>query len=218
MCHALRTPCRWAAAFLVSALGGCQIAGIVADKVSPPTVEAMYVPGKTTQLLVIAENYRQPTQSASDADRVAKLVGDELAKEEVALIVSREKLSLVKDMRPAEYAKMSVVDLGKAVGAQQVLYIDLSGIGVGAQPGSDVLKGIAQATVKVIDISSGEVVFPQDVAEGVPVTFETPIYHASPRATPDAVRAQAILGLSAKIGRLFHSYHPRDLEVIEHDL
>ena len=197
---------------------GCAVVGIVADKVAPPTVEAQYDPGKTTQLLIIAENYRDPTQSASDAERVARLVGDELTKEEAAFVISPEKLALVRDSRPGAYAKMSVVDLGRAVGAQKVIYIDLGGVGVGAQPGSDVLKGVAHASVKVIDVATSQVVFPQDMADGVQVAFETPMHRATPRATPDAVRSEAIIGLSGKIARLFHQYHPTDLEALDRDL
>lgn len=197
---------------------GCQAIGVVADKLNPPTVEAQYAFGKTTQVLVIAENFRAPTQNASDADRVAQLVSDELTKEEAALIVSPEKLALVRDLKPDAFAKMSVVDLGRAVGAQQVLYIDMGGVGVGAQPGSDVLKGVAQANVKVIDVASGAVAFPKDMAEGVPVSFETILRRASLKATPDAVRTQALVGLSGRIARLFHKYYPADIEVIEYDI
>lgn len=203
---------------LLALLAGCQVVGIVADKVAPPTVEAQYEIGKTTQLLILAENYRAPSQSTADADRLVRLIGDELTTEKVAVVVSPEKLALVKDAKPAAYAKMSVVELGKAVGAQKVLYIDLGGVGVGAQPGSDVLKGVAQAHVKVIDVLTGGVAFPQDMDEGFPVSFDTPLHRSSQRATPDAVRAEAIIGLSGKIARLFHSYHPSDLDVIDHDL
>jgi hypothetical protein len=203
---------------LVSMMTGCQAIGVVADKISPPTVEAQYAFGKTTQVLVIAENFRTPTQSESDADRVAQLVSEELTTEQAALIVSPEKLALVRDVKPDAYAKMSVVDLGRAVGAQQVLYIDMGGVGVGAQPGSDVLKGVAQANVKIIDVATGAVAFPKDMAEGVPVSFETVLRRASLKSTPDAVRTQAIVGLSGKIARLFHKYYPADIEVIEHDL
>ena len=197
---------------------GCQAIGVVADKLNPPTVEAQYVFGITTQVLVIAENFRAPTQSASDADRVVQLVSDELTKEEAALIVSHEKLALVRDLKPDAFSKMSVVDLGRAVGAQQVLYIDLGGVGVGAQPGSDVLRGVAQANVRIIDVATGAVVFPKDMADGVPVSFETILRRASLKSTPDAVRTQAIVGLSGRIARLFHKYYPADIEVIEYDL
>lgn len=203
---------------IAAALGGCQAIGVVADKMVPPTVEAQYELGKTTQVLIIAENFRVPTQSVSDSDRVAQLVGEELTIEKATLIVSPEKLALVRDMKPEAYAKMSVVELGKAVGAQQVLYIDLGGIGVGAQPGSDVMKGVGSATVKVIDVNTGTIAFPKDVADGLPVSFETALHRATKRATPDAIRSEAVIGLSAKIARLFHKYVPRDIDVIEHDL
>jgi hypothetical protein len=203
---------------LLSSTSGCQILGLVADKVAEPTVEAQYSPGKTTQLLVIAENYRAPTDSASDADRIAQLVSEELAREKVALIISQEKFALVRDLKPTTYAKMSVVDLGKAVGAQQVLYIDMGGVGVGTASGSDVLKGIGSVNVKVIDVATGAINFPKDVADGVPVSFATQLHRATPRATPDAIRVQVLVGLSGKIARLFHSYHPSDLEALDPEL
>jgi hypothetical protein len=202
-------------AVLVSCTG-CPLVGVIADKVGGRRpVEPLYEPGKTTQLLVIAENYRTPTQSASDSDRLARLITDELTQKQVAVLVSQEKLALVREARQASFTKMSVVDVAKAVGAQQVLYIDLGGIGVGAQQGSDMLKGVGHASVKVIDVAAGDVAFPKDMSEGMPVSYETPIRRATDVTTPDAVRNEAIVGLSGKIARMFYQYQPSDIEAID---
>ena len=201
---------------LLASCTGCPAVGVIADKIAGPRpIEAMYEPGKTTQLLVIAENYRIPTQNPTDSDRLARLVSDQLAAKEVALIVSQEKLALVRDARPGAFNRMSVVDVGKAVGAQQVLYIDVSGIGVGAQQGSNMLKGIGRATVKVINVASGDIAFPKDMSDGMPVTYETPMRRATDVTTPDAMRAETITGLSSRIARLFFKYQPTDLEAID---
>jgi hypothetical protein len=209
-----------ASALLATALlttgTGCPAVGVIADKLAGPRpIEAMYEPGKTTQLLVIAENFRAQGHSASDNDRLARLVSDQLAAKEVSMMVSQEKLAVVRDARPGAYGKMSVVDVGRAVGAQQVLYIDFGGIGVGAQQGSNMLKGVGHATVKVIDVAAGQVTFPRDMSEGMPIGFETPIRRATDVSDADAVRRETLLGLSSRISRLFFKYQPTDIEAID---
>lgn len=197
----------------IVSLGGCHVVGVIADKVAGDRpVPATHTPDPLKPLLVIAENYRDPSSNGSDAERVQALVGDRLAEHQVAPIVSDDAVRTVRDRSPQAFRKMTVVEIAKAVGAQQVLYIDITGIGVGAQVGSDSLKGVAGANVKLIDATTGAVLFPADLDAGATVGFESPLRRASSTATPDRVRIETLVGLSDRIARLFHSYRPSDLE------
>jgi hypothetical protein len=205
------------AAFLSAAIfsAGCQLVGVAADRlVGQPPIPARYVPGETTQLLVLVENYQDPAGATGDARRVATMVGEVLETRKVAVILSQEKLQLLRDARLATFSSMSVVDIGKAVGAQQVLYIDLGGVGVGVHPGSDVLRGRASASVKVIDVNTGAIKFPEDLSGGYPVDFTSPMRRSESGTTPDTVRGETLVGLSARIARLFYTYQPGDLEAL----
>ena len=194
---------------LLLGTGGCNLVGAVAGKVvGQPPVPARYVPDATAPLLVIAEDFRNPSMARGDSDRLRVVISGLLAEEKVAPIVEPSRLAMIRDADPL-YAKKSVVDVAKAAGARQVLYVDLRSLAVGAQPGSDMLKGIGVASVKLIDVESARAVFPGE-SEGLTVNFATPIRRAGDRSTPDTVRNETIVGLARTIARLFHKWQPED--------
>lgn len=202
-----------AVASLAILMAGCDLVGVVADKVAGARpVPPAHVPDKTKSMIVIAENYRDGTRNASDAQRLSSVVTQDFVIKTVAPMIPPERLQTLRDKDPAAYRKMSVLEIAKAVNAQQVLYIDMGAVGVGTQPGSDALKGVSNANVKLIDVASGTVIFPKDQDAGAPVAYESKLYPASREVTPDRVRGQAIVGLGEQIGRLFHEYLPTDLE------
>lgn len=211
------TPVRAAILALVTGacllLPGCIVLGIVADKVAGDRpIPPAYAPDPLKPILVIAENYRNPSSNLSDAERIQILVGDRLTQNKVAPVIPDDSVRAVRDRSPSAYRKMSIVEIAKAVGAEQVVYIDITSIGVGAQAGSDSLKGVGSANVKLIEVETGAVLFPGDRDAGAPVGFESQLSRAAGPATTDRVRAETILGLSEQIGRLFYPYRPSDLE------
>lgn len=193
---------------------GCNVIGVIAGKtVGQPPVLPQFEFDKTAPLLVLAENYRDPTSASIDADRVARMVGEDLQAHEVAPLITADELSAARDSRPAAFTKMSVVEVARAVGAKQVLYIDLTSVGVGSQQGSDVLKGVASANLRVIEADTGKIRFP-DMASGYPVSYETPVRSARDGVSPDSVRGEALNELSVRIARLFYKYTPGDHEAL----
>src|SRR5687768_4069786 len=58
-------------------LPGCQYAGVVAHVIGPPAVEPLYVPAQTP-MLVLAENYADPSVGALEAEQLERFVIDEL--------------------------------------------------------------------------------------------------------------------------------------------
>ncbi len=202
-----------ACTLLCAGLAGCNLIGVIADKAAGDRpVPAQFQPDALRPLLVIAENYRDPGTSASDAERIQTLVSRQLEEHKVAPIVSTEKLIAIRDRSPVSFRKMSVIEIARAVGAAQVLYVDITGVGVGTQVGGDSLKGVASANVKLIDAESGDVVFPKDLDAGTAVGFESQLHRATVDVTADRVRAETLIGLSEHISRIFHSYRPSDLE------
>lgn len=193
---------------------GCNVLGVITDKVAGDLpVEPEHKPDPLRPMLVIAENYRDAS-NPSDAMRVQEIVSDRLTANKVAPIVSSDRLMAVRDRSPSAYRKMSVTEIARTVHAEQVVYIDLTSVGVGTQMGGDALKGVASAKVKLIDATTGAVLFPSDVDAGAVVSFESEIHQASADWTPDRVRGETLLGLGVRIARLFHTYRRSDLERI----
>ena len=193
---------------------GCNVIGVITDKVAGDLpVEPAHKPDPLRPLLVIAENYRDPT-NVVDAERIQEIVTDRLRANEVAPIVSSERLIQMRDRSPSVFGKMSVVEIARAVGAEQVVYIDLGRVGVGTQVGGDSLKGVASANVKLIDATTGAVLYPKDIDAGVTISFESDIHQGSADMTPDRIRGETLMGLGVRIARLFHTYRRSDLERI----
>lgn len=200
---------------LLAGLGGCNIIGVVSDKLAGDMpVEPVHRPDPTKKMVVIAENYRG-SGDPSDAARLGQIVTDRLAVNNVAPLVSNDRLMEVRDRSPMAYRKMSVVEIARAVGAEQVVYIDVGGVGVGTQLGGDSLKGVASANVKLIDVSTGAVLYPRDMDAGEAVSFESDLHRASSEWTADRVRGETLMGLGIRVARLFHTYRRSDMERIQ---
>ena len=196
--------------FLFSFLTGCEALGVAAYKLhGPAKVPAKYVPAQAP-MLILAENYRNPSSAAAHADVLGQLVAKEFERKKIAPLVPAEKLQELRDARgPAEFKKMSVSSIGKAVGAQQVLYIQLERSDVTPLSGGDSLIGETAATVKVIDVASGETLWPNDVAAeaGYPVATATKMGAQNGGAVAD-VRQRMYAQLSDQIAKLFYKWQP----------
>jgi len=65
-------------------------------------------------------------------------------------------------------------------------------------------KGQGEARVKVIDVATGEVRWPQDIADGYPVTVETPYIPLREGASERTVQEQVAQKMSDGLARLFY--------------
>ena len=205
-----------AAAALLVAAGGCNVIGVIAGKTAGQIpVEAKYTPDPLLPLVVLVENYRaDATSTPSDADRIARMIGDRLAEQKVAPIIDPDKVRELRDRSMADYRKMGVAQVARAVGAGQILYVDLTGVGVGTQMGSDAAKGVVSTNVQFIDAASGLVKYPADLVEGAPVGFETAMHRIGDGVTAESVRGEALSNVSERIARMFFRYKPDDLEAL----
>lgn len=199
---------------LLAFASGCQGVGIIADKIiGQPEVPAQYVPNATLPLLIIAETYSSPNVDRADADRLSQYVSDVLEREKVATIIEPSRVAMLRDAKsPAEFSKLTVVDIARGVGARQVIYIDLTAFGVGNAASTDLLKGSATARVSVIDVDEGRAVYPTE-SGGQTVAYATPMRRSGDRANEASVRAETLAGLGDRVAKLFYKWKPGDNEM-----
>src|SRR5438477_5408747 len=163
---------------LLIALPGCAAAGVAAYKVmGPPDVPAQYVPAHQP-LLVIVENYRRPSAALTDSDLLARYIEQNLNEHQTAPIVATSKVYELKSSRPEDFRKMTVAQIGREVGARQILYVDLTDATVEPLVGGEALRGSAAARVKIID-AGGQTLWPKDMTDGYPVDHAMQWTHAS---------------------------------------
>lgn len=197
-------------ALLLLCFGGCQLASALTYKVAgPPKVPAKYTPVKTAPMLVLVENFRQPSASSTEADLLAHSLIEQLEAHKVAPLVDLEKLQALRDQHRSDFSKMSIASIGREVGAAQVLYVQLTNQSITALAGGDTLEGKSTARVKVIDATDGKTLWPTE-AEGYEVAAATALGKDRAMSTMD-VRQHLCRGLADQIARLLYPWTPDDM-------
>src|SRR4051812_10680622 len=106
-------------------LTGCNAVGAIAYKIGPPPrTPAKYKPAKELAVIIV-ENYRNPSASDVDSEQLARLIADELRNNKVVPLVAENAIQQLRDADREKFRAMTIPALGRAVGAKQVIYVDL---------------------------------------------------------------------------------------------
>jgi hypothetical protein len=197
-------------AILCCALGltcGCQIVGAVAGKALGPTKVKPEYAFPQEPMLVLAEAYGRANELQPAADELANELADELRQHKVAPLVPGDRLLALRSERPDEFNQMKIPDVGRALGAAQVLYVDLKQCEVDGVPGADVIYGRIEAKVRIVDVATGQTKWP-NTGDGHVLRSDTEYVRKEAHQTPLAVRNQMLQDLAAAIARLFYEYQP----------
>jgi hypothetical protein len=192
-------------ALLCLVVAGCTIIGAAAAKLAPdPVIPPQYVPAHEPTL-VLVENFHNPASLRLQADSLCRAIVDDLKVNDVAPLVDNEDAADLRHKDPEAYRKMPLDAIGKAVGATQVIYVDLESFEVTHALASELYAGAAMARVRVVG-SNGEGLWPTDSAAGYPISVKVDPRHTAQGVAEDTVREQLTAALSEKIGRLFHKW------------
>jgi hypothetical protein len=193
-------------------LPGCSILGVAAYKLrGPAPIPAEYVPAKKP-MLVLVENYEHQSSVNAHADLLGRMLMKDLDAKQVAPLVSLDKLQELRDARPGEFRTMSMSAIGREVGAEQILYVQLHNSDVTPMSGSNTLTGQSAASVKVVDVATGDTLWPGGGDEvGYPVAAATRLGSDNGGNVQD-VRQRMYFQLSNKIARLFYKWQPENEE------
>lgn len=185
---------------------GCNILGAVAYKFSgSPTMKARYAPPKS-KTLVVVENYHNPSTLRLEADAVARHLVEEMKMHKVAPVVDPGEAESHREVQgTAAYRKMPVDAIGRALGAKQVIYVDLERFDVNRTVGSDLLGGRAAARVRVVG-DGGEVLWPTDSAGGYPVEVKVEPQRVPAGMGEFGVRRRLHADLADRIAKLFYNW------------
>ena len=198
----------WCILVLLS-LGGCTPVGAIAGKlVGPPPVKPRYLPPKDQPMLVLVENYRNPSATALDGQRLALRIEEELRRHRIAPVVPADSLESVRS-DPA-YAKMTIPAIGRATGAKQVLYVNVATFSVETTVANEMLRGRTEMTVRVVDAATGATRWPTVTPTGHPLTIETPWLREGHDVTDASLRDQMSRQAASYILRLFRKHRPEE--------
>lgn len=196
-------------------LGSCNIVGPVLVFTSDDRQPAVYElpPKKATVVIVDDRNSRLPSRTArmklsetAEKNLLAnKAVDSEvIASESVQGILSADRFT-----RPR-----SVTALGRAVGAQQVIWVTVDSFALLENQAR--FAPTATVRVKVIDVENDQRIFPgADKDEGHTITVEMkPRSSEPPRSEADRIRAQNELAerIGLRVAEMFYKSRPREAD------
>jgi hypothetical protein len=197
--------CTLHSALLLTA--GCEAIGAVLHPlVGELPVDAQYIP-KEVPTLVFVENYRSPDEAQLDGDQIAHAVTDELKHATKLEMIDPDKLAPLREEDPTKFRAMTCQSVGRAVGAKQVIYIDLLESGVTGDISQSVVHANAVAQVKVIDVETGNTLWPADASHGTEMKAEAD-YDPNDNNKAQSMRTEMLASLSSRISKLFHRWKP----------
>jgi hypothetical protein len=184
--------------------GGCQLMEALFHRgTAAADVPAQYVPPKEP-MLVLVENYHTSGDVETDASHLSIALIQTLKAYKVAPIVDSLKLEQLRDKDQDAYDKMKVDAIGAALGAKQVLYVNVTRAQIESPTGSDSVRGTMAARVRVVDCATGETQWPADSKVGELVAVQTTWEQNKTDKVRTAVRGEMADQMAEKIGGLFH--------------
>jgi hypothetical protein len=197
---------RVAAIIVCCALGGCNAVGFVANAVGPPDVPAEYVlPAKPT--IVVVKDLPDPNGGTNESEEVAAEIDRELKTHVIVPLISSAKVAEIRSDQTDEQP-MSPAQIGRAAGADQVIYVELQSSSLDAGPVNDVLKGQISAMVRVIDAKTGQTLWPSDGSDGPTVSYETPMLKVDDETNRNLLRQNVCAGIADQVAKFFYKYKP----------
>jgi hypothetical protein len=205
-CNWLRIARYALAAGAVCILAGCGLAGVAASRTTGNAVNAKYVPNKSESMLILVESYGLSLDSGIETEHMTLVLRKNFQDAKIASLVDQQALERLKDAGPQQYTPMTIADIGRRVGARQVLYVNIWRSEIVKPAGSGQMRGHMNAVVKVVDSATGDTRWPSDApSEDVEITTDwTP---ESADKTENDLRAQMADQMAEDIGKLFQNYH-----------
>lgn len=193
------------AGILAGSATGCVALAAVASKVQPPpTMDAEYKPAKKPTL-VFVESYNNPDLYAVEANRIARDMAYEFTEHKAFPVIPTQKLIELKASKGSEFWKMKIPEVAQAVGAEQVIYVNLTRFSAEPPTGSETVRGECEALVRLVDATTGRPLWPSDSSDGRDISYKTPAL-SDQGTTRDAVQEQLYMHLSQEISHLFYDW------------
>jgi hypothetical protein len=209
---------RWAAAICLGVgVAGCAVPSAIMYKfMGPPAIPPKYAfPPKPVLLLV--ENAHSGSVAIPEADELSKVVYDELQAHNAAMLIDPAKVTELRDRDGAAFSKMTISDIGRQLGAGQVLYLHVDQLDIDVPQGSDVVKVRIAIEAKAIDVETAQTVWPTS-GETEPYRYESKPERVETGMTRAALSHQVLRESGEEIARWFYAFKPETMREENQDL
>lgn len=189
-----------------TAITGCGVFPWLAAQFAPPqTALAKYEIPKEKTVLVFPDDYPNTVSFEPVKRLLAERLNDLLAENEIA--AAAIPYQAVEDMEAAtnSFSGMSTSQIGKALGADIVIYVHIDKFYLKEDPANPLWHGYIETTVRVVDVNKG-LIWPADIPGGWPVDpVDIPTDDTS--QTYNTKLAQRLAEkMSEKIAHLFYEH------------
>jgi len=175
----------------------------------PPPIPPKYVVPHEP-LLLLVENAHSGSVAIPEADELARVIYDDLQEHHVAPLVDFAKLHELRDHNPQAFGKMTIADIGRALGAKQVLYLHVDQINIEQPQGGDVVRLKIAVQAKMVDVPTAITVWPTS-GETEPYIHETRLQRIEPGTTKSGLNHQILRQSGTDIARWFYQYQPETM-------
>ena len=188
------------------AITGCGVFPWLATQFAPPqTALAKYEIPKEKTVLVFPDDYPASVSFEPVKRLIAGRINDLLAEQKIA--AATIPYQALEDMESAtnSFSGMSTSQIGKALGADIVIYVHIDKFYLKEDPANPLWHGHIATTVRVVDVNKG-LLWPEDIPGGWPVDpVDIPTDDTS--QTYDTKLAQRLAEkMSEKIANLFYEH------------
>jgi len=190
--------------------GGCAIPSAFLYKfMGPGKIPPKYVVPQQP-LLLLVENAHSGSVAMPEADALARVVYDDLAEHKVAPLIDPVKIHDLRDQNPNDFARWSIAEIGRRLGAKQVLYLHVDHLDIEAAGAEDIVRLKIGIRAKVIDVATAQTSWPQS-GETESYNYESPLQRVEPGASTSGLNQQVLRQSGQEIARWFYAYEPETM-------
>ena len=192
-------------------VGGCAAPSVLAYKLfGPPAIQPRYAPPKTEPMLVLVENQHAGAIAIPEADELSRVIYQELEDQKVAPQIDPVKLHELRDRNPSSFPKMTIAEIGRTLGAKQVLYVHVDRLDLDNAPGSDMVKTKMAASIKVVNATTAMTAWPNS-GDAELFEHQTPYRRIQAGTTPSQLKREILRESGVEIARWFYAWKPETM-------
>jgi hypothetical protein len=151
---------------------GCQAPAFVLSNVLPrPKIPAVFDPPDQPTIVLVDD----PHHLLPNVQLMSLIAGRAASDLEENDVISQiVPHTLVEELRAREpdFVRWPIDRVGRQVGARQVVYVLIEGYDMLETDTSEIYRPTASVRVKIVDVATGQRLFPQSDALGYPVTVQ----------------------------------------------
>jgi hypothetical protein len=193
---------------LLTCVAGCNVIGVLASKgAGEQKAPAVYKLPKL-ETLVFVESFQNPDLYNIQGQQLTANIVDKLTEEKVAPIVSNAKLDDLRAKDRTAFAKMDIPSIARAVGAKQVIYVNLARFSTDIPIAGTQYSGKGEVRVKVFDAQTGRMLWPPDSSDGRQISYESKSEENVDPRNSSQIQDQICRHLSNRVAELFYDSVP----------